>query len=375
MHLLDNGTQVASLGAPQAAVGTPGYPATGIPGTFAASILDPDIVGTWLAESVNLVTATGQALSRTDNTQFRTAVRIVGAAGYTVISASATLTVGQAGMVAVDATAGNVTITLPAANAAPLFAVRFDFVRSDLSANTVAVVPAGADQFKPGSLTAMPLFLGAPLTLVSDAVSAWWRRSADRQGVVVFATPGAISWTVPNDVTRIKRQIWGAGGGSDGSVNAVSWVCGAGGGGYIESVDVVTPGATITGAVGAGGAAGLSGAGGGTAGGSSSFGGMTATGGGRGQPSIDGSAGVGSGGNVLNMSGQPGSSGVPISGGGQGGAGGAGAMGGGGGAAGNSSAQPGTRPGGGAGGPGANISQAGQPGGDGMVIVRYGVSA
>jgi hypothetical protein len=78
MHLIDNGTQVASLGAPQAASGTPGYAATGAPGTFTETILDPDIFNSTMMEIINVVLASGQTLNRTNNAQLLAAIPSVG---------------------------------------------------------------------------------------------------------------------------------------------------------------------------------------------------------------------------------------------------------------------------------------------------------
>lgn len=78
MHLMDNGTQVGSLGTPQAASGTPGYAATGVPGTFVESILDPDLLNTIIKEIVNVVTGAGLTLDRTNNGQLLLALNSLG---------------------------------------------------------------------------------------------------------------------------------------------------------------------------------------------------------------------------------------------------------------------------------------------------------
>ncbi len=66
------------------------------------------------------------------------------------------------------------------------------------------------------------------------------------------------TWTVPDCVTEIEIEVWGAGGGG-GSSEKTTWSgCGAGGGGaYSKSILSVTPGATYNIVVGAGGAPGL----------------------------------------------------------------------------------------------------------------------
>ena len=75
MHLIDNGTQVASVPAPQPAVGTPGYAAGGVPGSFAATIFDPDMGNTLIVELVNVVLAASISLDRTNNAQLLAAIR------------------------------------------------------------------------------------------------------------------------------------------------------------------------------------------------------------------------------------------------------------------------------------------------------------
>ena len=62
------------------------------------------------------------------------------------------------------------------------------------------------------------------------------------------------TWTVPDCVTEIEIETWGAGGGG-GSTEKVSWSgCGGGGGGaYSKSILQVTPGATYSIVVGSGG--------------------------------------------------------------------------------------------------------------------------
>src|SRR3954451_17448205 len=75
MHLIDNGTQVASLPAPQAAVGTPGYAAGGTPGTFAPTVFDPDMGNTLIAELVAVVLAACLSLDRTNNAQLLAEIR------------------------------------------------------------------------------------------------------------------------------------------------------------------------------------------------------------------------------------------------------------------------------------------------------------
>lgn len=111
------------------------------------------------------------------------------------------------------------------------------------------------------------------------------------------------SFTVPDDVYRVKARVWGGGGGAGGSLGASGAGSGGGGAGYAEGIIEVTPGQVIAVTVGSGGAGGAATPTNGQDGGSSSFGGfISATGGGRGyagnnalQTSQAGVGGAGSG--------------------------------------------------------------------------------
>ena len=115
-------------------------------------------------------------------------------------------------------------------------------------------------------------------------------------GSKTFSTPGAISFTVPAGVTKLRLTgIAGGGGGRRGGV-AATYAAGSGGGTgeyCIQYVMAVTPGAVITGAIGAAGT-GDTGSGGGN-GGNTTFGNLVLAGG-------SGATGAnnGAGGNNLN---------------------------------------------------------------------------
>jgi len=194
----------------------------------------------------------------------------------------------------------------------------------------------------------------------------------------IFNTTGSGMFTVPDGVTSIKVEVWGAGGGGGGSSTSNKGGSGGGGGAYCVNTSTVTPGQAINYTVGTGGAGGNVGTG--TSGGSSSvsstggFTTLTANGGtgGRGNSGTAGTGGSASGGSV-NTSGGSGTTG-----GSSGGNGGNGAQGGAGGI-GNTNGQggDGNMPGGGGGGGEAATywwgtnSYAGGSGGDGQVIITY----
>lgn len=83
--------------------------------------------------------------------------------------------------------------------------------------------------------------------------------------LVKATSTGAFAFTVPPGVTTVLIKAWGAGGGG-GLANAPSGAGGGGGGAYFETWTAVTPGAVLTGSVGAGGTAGSPGVNGGNGG-------------------------------------------------------------------------------------------------------------
>jgi hypothetical protein len=105
-------------------------------------------------------------------TQLRDAIkRIAGAQVTAPITASRALTIADSGVVLVDATAGNVTLTLP--EASTLAALGFTFVRIDTTANTTAIQRAGTDTIDGASTHPFDYF--APLQVLADGVSEWLR--------------------------------------------------------------------------------------------------------------------------------------------------------------------------------------------------------
>jgi len=91
-----------------------------------------------------------------------------GSANYT---ASATLTTRQAGLVSVTAAAGNVTLTLPAANAAGGLAYGYQIKRYDGTANTVTLSPVGSDTID--GAASYTVARGNSVTLVSNGNNSW----------------------------------------------------------------------------------------------------------------------------------------------------------------------------------------------------------
>jgi hypothetical protein len=78
------------------------------------------------------------------------------------------------GLILVDATAGAITLTLPAAGAASPFGLCKTIVKTDSSVNTVTINRAGADTIGANSYTTIQLTTqGASVRLESNGVSVW----------------------------------------------------------------------------------------------------------------------------------------------------------------------------------------------------------
>jgi hypothetical protein len=118
-----------------------------------------------------LVTAASVAGVKGDPTILQTALNRLFAGKGRAISATATLSPNDAGLVLVDATAADVTITLPAAAALADGRATYQFVRLDATTHNVRIVPAGANSIRQG----IPYLESVePLTLRSDGVSIWY---------------------------------------------------------------------------------------------------------------------------------------------------------------------------------------------------------
>lgn len=291
----------------------------------------------------------------------------------TSITATGSLTIQQLGLVLVDATAGNITLTLPGAGAAIGIPLSYQIVRTDTTANTVTISRAGSNTIE--GVVSIPLAVGSRISIMSDGVSIWRVLSMTAgQGMQVFS--GAGTFTVPSGVFRIFCRAWGAGGGGGGANNGAA--AGGAGGGYSEGWFAVTPGQSIAVTIGAGGSAGTGAPTNGGNGGTTSIGSLlSATGGlggsgasGGGSAVVNTGYGTGTGGQ-LNLNGNPANSGLDVGGTLLGSAGGGtfgvsmvGAYTA---STGNTSAFPG----GGGGGAGGAVASAGSVGAAGLVLIYW----
>lgn len=126
---------------------------------------DANLTGTPTATTA----APGDSSTRVATTAF-----VAGEAGFTnqTFSGSGNVAAARRTLVLVDASGGNITLTLPAANAAggPM---DIRFVRTDGTANTVTVNRAGADTIDGD--TAIPLYPADRLDLVADGNTKWYQ--------------------------------------------------------------------------------------------------------------------------------------------------------------------------------------------------------
>src|SRR4051812_47040532 len=124
MFRIDDATAAAALPAPEAAA-TEGFFTEGSPGTAPATI----VRASWLNRVQELlrgpVVDAGLTPTKTGYTQLRDALRRLFAGNVSTVSATGSLTADQAGLVSVSAASADVTLTLPAANAANSRPLRF----------------------------------------------------------------------------------------------------------------------------------------------------------------------------------------------------------------------------------------------------------
>ncbi|HTV45761.1 MAG TPA: hypothetical protein VMF05_10625 [Stellaceae bacterium] len=297
---------------------TAGNAATGVPAT---------IPGAWwfhqmTEELRNIVVAVALVPTKNIVNQVLQAIlRMCGGNVTTVATAGTTaLTPDNAGLVLVNAAGGNVALTLPAVASAGGIKLTFQFVRTDSSANSVTLAPAGTDTISPGQASLSIPALGT-IKLDGNGSAAWQIVGQQgTHGIEVFTESG--TFVAPAGVTQVAYEVWGAGGAGGGSSAADDAGSAGGGGAYARGIADVTPGESYPVTVGIGGAFGNGGGSptNGTGGTSSSFASFAScTGGGpglAGNGTIQrtfGTGGTATGGSIQ-LEGQSGNIGVVISG-------------------------------------------------------------
>lgn len=240
----------------------------------AGTVVDAEWANGVQEEIVRAIELLGISPSAANREQLIQAIRRMAGGNVTTLTATGTLTADNAGVVLASAAGGNVTLTLPAANAANGAALPFMIVRTDTTANTLTVQRAGSDLIEGASSMTLPV--GQRLSLRSDGASAWviaGQRRGALIGVQVFTASGTYTPT-PGMATCIVRCQGGggAGGGATGAAsgNVSLGAPGAAGAFGVGRFTAAQIGASQAVTIGAGGA-GVSGGAGGN-GGTSSLG-------------------------------------------------------------------------------------------------------
>jgi len=121
-----------------------------------------------------LLAAAAVAGTKGDPTILRTALHRLYAGGSHQVVATQTLTPDAAGLVLVDATTADVTLTLPSAASLPAGSPMFWFTRTDDSTHVVRIVPAAGDAIRRGIHL---LEYDDPFPLRSDGIATWYPMS------------------------------------------------------------------------------------------------------------------------------------------------------------------------------------------------------
>lgn len=366
MQRVATGSQISAQPTPNADVGTPGHFANQAPGIgVPVTIPGPDWFEDKQEELCGVVSGLGITLDSTKQTLLLQALKRLAAGNITSITASATLTADNAGLVLVDASAGAVAITLPLANSAGGAPLTCRFVRTDTSANTVTVSMQGADtDLLTGAAASFQVAARKRLTLWGDGIGHWISEiSGSRQ---VFLASGI--FVAPAGVFEVDYVCTAAGGGGGGCTTSAAGGSGGAGGTAIGTCDV-TPGASYTMTVGTGGPGGPAGTLTGSNGGASSFDAFaTATGGsGAAGSGSNGSGGSATGGDI-NLAGGDGTDALATS---NSATGGASYWGGGSSGSSGVASSPARCYGAGGGGAYGSTAAAGNDGAQGIIVVRW----
>jgi hypothetical protein len=192
MQRVTRSSAVASMPALPVSPGPPGFFTGGNPGTgVPATVPGQEWFNGVQEELIAILARAGVTPSASDLTQVRRALDRLHGGGFLSLSASATLTADDAGLVLIDATGGARTVTLPAAGAAGGRPLQFRLVRTDGSANAVTIQRAGSDVFL-GGATSVTIPRNGSLMLSSDGVGTWHILGEHARGRSI----GANGWIV-----------------------------------------------------------------------------------------------------------------------------------------------------------------------------------
>jgi hypothetical protein len=173
MYLYDDPTVVAVRPDPPVAA-TPGYFFDGNPGAGqAASIVRAHFLNMVMGELLSFLSAAQLAGDRTQFDQVLTSINRLLGGNLGSITSSGALTLDNLGLLLVDATAGNITLTLPAVNALGGHRMRYRFVRLDNTANVVLLTPHAGDTINGAGVG----FVLTQLDLDGDGSHTWKPKS------------------------------------------------------------------------------------------------------------------------------------------------------------------------------------------------------
>lgn len=161
--------------------GKHGFKDGNLAGGIAATALAAEWFNGVQEEMLGIIDAAKIAPSATARNQVLEGIKkLFGGYMTTVASGTTALTIAQAGIILVDASAGNVQLNLPAA--ATLAMLRYRVIRTDSSAYGVTISRTGADTID-ASTVALALVPGAVLELVSNGVDRWINASGRSNGL------------------------------------------------------------------------------------------------------------------------------------------------------------------------------------------------
>jgi hypothetical protein len=237
-------------------------------GNIALGVAPTDLNASWFnevqEEILSVIEGAGIVADSAVLTQLAKAIsRMSGRAIKTINAALSpyVVTADDAGLLLLDATAGNVSVTMP--SAATVKGMPFALRRVDTTANTVTINRAGADTLD--GATSAPLIAAGQWVLYRSDGTTLFQAQAASSGVQRITSSG--NFTVPAGVTTLYVSAVAGGGGGAGASgnNGVANQSGGGGGGgageaAIRRPFAVTPGQVIAITVGAGGAHGAGGA-------------------------------------------------------------------------------------------------------------------
>lgn len=193
-------------------------------GNLALAIAPTDLNAEWCnvvqEELVRIAEAAGVALNAGVYTQVLQAIRRLSGGNLTTLTALAggsvfNLTPDNAGVVFINAAAGNATVNLPATTAVNGVGLEFKFYRLDATANTVVVNRAGADTIDGAtsfSLSAQYSYRA----IEGDATSVWatvaqsFTSSLPAGTPLMWALPTPPAWALVRDGSAISRTAYAA---------------------------------------------------------------------------------------------------------------------------------------------------------------------